>query len=135
MVYIKFSQVKSKKLKIQILLGFMNNFLLKHLSLIFNKLDSWIDEIEYRVGNIIDPPKAKFKKGDDTDKWCNKITARQAFRYAKYMRKKWNTTRAIVENGDISIYKLKKDRKLLQDFCDGIIKVSDYHEDLYKRMY
>lgn len=102
---------------------------------LFDKLDSWVDEIEYHGGNFIDPPKEPFEQGDNTDKWCDKITARQAFRYAKYMRKKWNQTRAITENADISTYKLKKDRETLRRLCDGIIKVSDYHEDLYRRMY
>lgn len=110
---------------------------MKYLYLFFDKLDSWVDEIEYHGGNFIDPPKAPFEQGDNTDKWCDKITARQAFRYAKYMRKKWNETRAITENADISIntYKLKKDRETLRSLCDGIIKVSDYHEELYRRMY
>lgn len=108
--------------------------ILRYLFVFFDKLDEWIDEAEYRLGNLIDPPKASFNEGDDTDKWCEKITARQAFRYAKYMHKKWSRTRDIVECGDTSGYKLKKDRDLLEKFKNGVIKVADYHEDLYRRM-
>lgn len=108
---------------------------MKYLFIFFDTLDSWIDTIEYQLGNFLDPPKAPFEEGDDTDKWCNKITTRQALRYAKYMHRRWIKTRYLAENADLSVYKLKKDRKLLERFCNAIIKVADFHEDLYKRMY
>ena len=108
--------------------------MLKYLFVFFDKLDGWIDDIEYYLGNFIDPPKAEFKEGDDTDKWCEKITAGQAFGYAKYMHKKWRSTMELAKNADLSTYKLKKDRVLLRKFCDAIIIRGNYLEDLYKRM-
>lgn len=108
--------------------------MLKYLFIFFDTLDSWINEIEYRFGNFIDPP-LPFEEGDDTEKWCQKITAQQAYRYAKYMHSRWRSTRELAENADLSTYKLKKDKKLLREFCDAIITRGNYLEDLYRRMY
>ena len=107
----------------------------EYLFVLLDKLNLWIDEIEYHFGNFIDPPSIPVNKANDTEKWLEKITSRQALRYAKYMYRKSRGVRVLAENADLSQYKSKKDRKTVEKFCEALIYFADYLEDLYWRMY